>query len=157
MINKRSASLDSFLICQTALRFCGFPLEHVVETMRILPVEPFPEMPSFVSGLSIIRGAAVPVINLAMLLGVATSLQTTRYVTVHLNQRLVAFAVESVIGVRSLDADSIKDLPPLLNNAEAGIVAAISTLDAELLLVLNGSRFIHESAMDSLFAQEIHS
>jgi purine-binding chemotaxis protein CheW len=157
MMNGSSAPLDSFLICRSGLRFCGFPLQHVAETMRVLPLEPFPEMPSFVLGVSIVRGVAVPVVNLALLLGVTESCQLTRYVTLNLGARQVAFAVEAVIGVRHLGVDMINDLPPLLSQTESGVVAAITTLDTELLLVLNGMRFFHENDLESVCAQAIHS
>jgi len=139
------------------MQFCGFPLLHVAETMRALPLDPFPEMPAFVLGVSIVRGAPVPVINLAMLLGSHSHLPATRYVTINLGERLVAFAVESVIGVRRLVVDSTRDLPPLLSQTETGIVTAIATLDTELLLVLNGARFFHESVLESGYAPVVHS
>lgn len=153
MVSDRS-TLASFLICRSAPRLCALPLEHVAETMRALPIEPMPGMPPFLLGVSIIRGAVVPVVNLARLLGATANVQAARYVTLRLGDRQVAFAVERVIGVRELAAESIEDIPPLLCEADAGVVAAIATLDAELLLVLQAARLIPESVWDALDAHD---
>lgn len=150
---KNSSASDSFLICRSSPRLCALSLQHVAETMRALPIEPLPEMPAFLLGVSIIRGAVVPVVNVARLLGATTNAQPARFVTLRLGDRQVAFAVESVIGVRELAAESIEEIPPLLCEADAGVVAAMTTLDAELLLVLQGVRLIPESVWDALDAQ----
>jgi purine-binding chemotaxis protein CheW len=154
MTTGSNAPLESFLICRSALRLCGFPLEKVSETTRILPVDPFPKMPSFLTGVSKIRGETVPVVNLAALLGHSTHLDATRYVTVNLGERLVAFAVESIIGVRHLNVDSIQELPPLLSDAKGEIVAAIATLDAELLILLQRTCCFPENIWETLSASE---
>src|SRR5205809_310773 len=48
---------------------CALPLMHVIETMRPLPIEPMACALSFVRGISIIRGAPTPVVDLGALLG----------------------------------------------------------------------------------------
>lgn len=139
------------LLCRVGTRLCALPLDHVVETMRPLPVEAMADAPGFVLGLSIIRGAPVPVVDGAALVGAGTS-QPTRFVTVTTNDRQVALAVDAVLGVRALPADSLLDLPPLLRDADPDVVSAIGVLDAELLLVLRRGRLVPESvwaAVDS--------
>lgn len=148
-----SSTSDSFLICRSDSRLCAFPLEHVAETMRVLPIDFLPDMPSFLLGVSIIRGAVVPVVSAAKLFGSTNNARAGRYVTLNLDARQVAFAVESVIGVRRLAAESLAHTPPLLGEADAGAVAAMTTLDAELLVVLQGARLIPQSVWIALDAQ----
>jgi len=142
-----AASTRPFLICHSGTRGCAFPLEHVVEVMRALPLESFPAIPSFICGLSMIRGALVPVVNLAMLLGDANCDDVTRYVTVKTAHRVAAFAVGSVVGVAQLESSAIDDLPSLVADADTdqGIVAAIGKVDADLFLILELARAIPES------------
>ena len=64
-----TGSERSLLLCQVGSLVCALPLEHISETMRPLSLQPFHGMPPFVDGLSIIRGAPVPVVDLARLLG----------------------------------------------------------------------------------------
>jgi len=133
-----------FLICKVGQRLCGFPLGHVIETMRRLPVEAFPGMLPCMTGMAIIRGARVPVVNLANLLGEDIDAEPTRYVTVKLDQRQAAFAVSSVSGVAHFSTDSQENLSPLLDEVGSGIVATIGTLDSRLFLVLDASRVLSE-------------
>jgi purine-binding chemotaxis protein CheW len=122
-------------------RLVGLPIEHVVETMRPLPVERVAGAPHFVSGLSVIRGTPVPVVDVAGLLGEQRR-QAERFVTVRAGSRIVALAVGDVVGLRTVDAESLHGLPPLLRDAPAGIVATVGTLDADLLLVLRNMHVV---------------
>lgn len=143
---------DSFLICRSASRLCAFRLEDVAETMRPLPIDTLPAMPDFVLGVALIRGAVVPVVDVAKLISGVADTRPERFVTVDLDERQVAFAVQSVLGVRALGALAMAEVPLLLHEIDANSVAAITTLDAKLLLVLQGARIITDEiwrALDS--------
>jgi len=134
-----------FLICRSQAWLCGLPVDRVVETMRPLPLEALPGMPPAVLGTSIIRGAAVPVLDLAALTGAKTRAPPGRYVSLNLGEgRRVALAVEDVLGLRELDTAFLDEVPPLLRDAAAEAVSSISSLDGELLLVLHAARLIPE-------------
>jgi purine-binding chemotaxis protein CheW len=133
------------LLCRVRKRLCAVPLEHVVEIMRPLRVESFAGMPSFIKGVSLIRGAPVPVVDAGALLGTSDDAQPARFVSVRAGQRRVALAVEEVLGVRELPAAALHGLPPLLHDASADVVSAVGTLDQEFLVVLQAARFVLES------------
>lgn len=137
------------LLCRMHTLLCALPLEHVIETMRPLPVEVMSEAPHFVLGLAIIRGAPVPVINVARLLGIEGG-NITRFITMRAGSRQVAFAVDGVVGVRRLSAESLQELPPLLQDIGADIISSVGTLDAELLVVLRDACVIPESLWERL-------
>ena len=124
------------LICRARTRLCALPLEHVVETMRPLPIEKLAGMPSFVRGLSVIRGIPVPVVDAGALFGTDEGAGSTRFVTLRTGQRQVALSVEEVLGVRSFPAESVADLPPLLRDGGSELISALGLLDADLLFVL---------------------
>jgi len=125
------------------------PLEHVVETMRPLPVEIVGGAPEFVSGLSIIRGVPLPVVDTGSLLGAGKS-RPSRFVTVKAGNRLVVLAFDAVLGLRAIPPDSLQELPPLLGDARAELITAIGAIDAELLLVLQTTRVVPESIWAAL-------
>jgi purine-binding chemotaxis protein CheW len=126
----------------------ALPIEHVVEIMRVLPLERLAGVPPYVLGLSIIRGAAVPVIDIGMIVGGALS-RAARLVTVRAATRTIALAVDAVIGVTAIAADCFGQLPPLLQDAAAETISALGTLDAELVVFLRTSRLVP----DHVFAQ----
>lgn len=130
------------LLMRTRSLTCAVPLPHVVETLRPLPLEPLASPPPFVLGLSVIRGAPVPVVDLGRLLGAAGAPLPVRFVVLRVAGRRVALAVEGVLGVRELDPARLQDLPPLLSGAEAGAVEAVAAHDAHLLVVLRAARTV---------------
>jgi purine-binding chemotaxis protein CheW len=142
------------LLCRVGSHLCALPVEHVIETMRALPVVRLAGIPDFILGLSLIRGSQVPVVDAGQLVGAAGHGQLARFVTIKINERCVALAVDSVVGVRILPSDALRLLDPLLGITGAGAVAAIGTLDAELLVVLQNARIVPRAAWQSIEAEK---
>lgn len=152
MAEPRSPS-STFLICRSGAELCALPIEHVVETMRPLPTQPIPDMPSFMLGVAIVRGVPTPVVHVATLVGQKTQKPPTRFVSIKLGLRRLAFAVEDVMGIRTLDTDVLADIPLLVQSVDCNHVAAISVLDEELLLVLQSARLVPSTVWAALDQQ----
>jgi purine-binding chemotaxis protein CheW len=137
-------------------RLCAVPLTNVIEIMRPLSVEPISDVPLFVQGVSIIRGIPTPVVDLGALLG-APNGPAERFVTLRAGARQVALSVDSVLGVRELDASKIGELPPLLQGASKDAIEAMATLDKQLLVVLSAGWELPDEVWQTLVAQEVAS
>jgi purine-binding chemotaxis protein CheW len=152
------ASGPAVLLVRAGSHVCALPLDHVVETMRPLAIEPVAGGPSFVRGLSRIRGAPVPVVDLRSILGTDVNArgdaEVRRFVTLRVGGRRVALAVEAVVGVLRLEQARLRDMPPLLREAVGGAVEAAGTLDGELLLVLRAGRLVPEGLLQDVDATE---
>jgi purine-binding chemotaxis protein CheW len=133
---------------------CAIPAVHVLETMRPLPIEPIADAPPFVLGLSVVRGAPVPVVDLGALVTGHPALTMSRFVSVKLGERRVALAVTAVLGLRDLDEVSAMQWPSLLGEARAEVIEAIGVLDEHLLLVLRASRLVPEEIWRGLPTRE---
>jgi len=140
---------QELLLCRVGERLCALPLEHVIETMRPLPVVALAGAPGFVRGLSIVRGAPVPVVTAAALLGDVEP-RPFRFVIVRADGRQFAMAVEAVLGVKAIPKESLHDLAPLLRDAGSDLITAIGALDAELLLVLRSARIVPDSVWEAV-------
>ncbi len=140
---------EAWLVCRADARLFALRAADVIETMRPLPLEPVTDVPPFVSGLSIIRGTPVPVVDLAALFGAAQS-HPARLITLRIEARTVALAVDAVIGLRTIPAQSLQDLPPLLRDGNGERISALGTLDAQLLLLLQSGRLIPETVWAAL-------
>jgi purine-binding chemotaxis protein CheW len=134
---------------------CAIPLPHVAETMRPLPIEPLAGMPGFVRGVSLIRGTPVPIIDVRALLDSGNPSATFgRFITMKIAERRAAIAVDTVVGVRTLDSGQLGDLPPILRAVGSDIIEAIGTRDAQLLVVLSAARLVPEEAWATLAKAE---
>jgi purine-binding chemotaxis protein CheW len=147
---------NAYLICRAGRHLCAMSTSHIIETMRILPIDALAGAPDFVRGMSVIRGTPVPVLDLPRLLNIDES-QPQRLITINIGGRIVALLVDAVIGIRSIASESVSDLPPLLRDAAGETVSTIGILDAELLLFLNNMRIISESAIRAFEAAEATS
>lgn len=137
------------LLCRQRGVVIAVPIGYVIEIMRPLAVESLQGMPTFVRGLSVVRGAPIPVIDAGVLLG-GTNADATRWVSLRVGARSVALAVESVEGFGELLPESTSPLPPLLHEARAEVIAAIGALDSNLLLVLDATRILSEAQWRAL-------
>ncbi len=144
MSDRAAATTMTLLLCRVPPRLIGMPVEHVIETMRPLPIERVSGAPHFVAGVSVIRGAAVPVVDTSRLFD-EDAIQAERFVTVRAGERSVALAVGQIVGTRILRTDSLRSLPPLLRSTARGSVDAIGALDDQLLLVLRSSHLVAEA------------
>ena len=118
--------------------------------MRPLPVERLARMPSFVLGLSVVRGTPAPVIDAAGMLGALDAAPPGRFVAMRIGDRVAVLAVSAVLGVRYLSRDSLGDLPALMGDASVEVVETIGTLDSALLLVLRSGRIVPPGVWDAL-------
>lgn len=87
------------LVFRSDSHICALPLSQVVEILRPLTVKPIADAPAAVQGLSVIRGQAVPVVDMAVLLMGSSGLRG-RWIVVRTGKRRVALSVESVLGIR---------------------------------------------------------
>lgn len=133
------------LVCRVHTRLCALPLAQVLETLRPQPLETLPEAPPHVLGLARIRGQALPVLDLAGLLGLERPASEPAHRLVHLRvgRRRAALLVDEVLGLRPLDTAAQQALPPLLSESAAlAAVQTLARLDGELLLVLSAARLL---------------
>lgn len=131
----------SVLIVRSGEEWCAFDASRVIETFRPLPVQAVTGAPPFVLGLARIRGSAVPVVDLAQVMEQGEDLPPSRFVSLRVEGRCVAVAVQEVLGVRALGSESWERLPPLLNQNH-GAARAIGKLDAAFFLVLESARLM---------------
>jgi purine-binding chemotaxis protein CheW len=158
LLTHRATEVSPVLVVMAGARACAFPLHHVAETMRPLPIKPVAGTPSFVCGVSVIRGMPTPVIDLnALLESSQISSSYGRFVSLKLDDRRVVIGVDSVVGLINLNSTQLGELPPLLQDVSSGLVSSFGTLDAQLLLVLRAARIVPDEVWAMLAEAEAAS
>lgn len=131
----------------------AIPLATVLETFRPLPVERIPGTAACVLGASLIRGQATPVVDARILFSTSATAPSSRIVLLRVASRAVGLAVDSVLGIRQFEEATFRELPPLLQVADAGLVSEIGRLDSDLFVLLDSARLVPESVWSALDAQ----
>ena len=99
-----------------------------------------------------IRGATVVVVDLGVLLGSGSARrkQARGSLRCAVGARVIALAVESIVGVREFDRRTAFRGSSAAAEAHPEVLTAIGLLDGELMLVLDGSRIITEEELERL-------
>jgi purine-binding chemotaxis protein CheW len=116
--------------------YCALSLGEVIETMRPLATRPLVGTPPYVRGLTILRGAPAPVIDMTRLL---TGVETTvnRYVAVRAGRGPIVCATGPVLGVRQVHVEPPEGPAALLSGVSRTLIAAVGTVGTEPLLLLH--------------------
>jgi purine-binding chemotaxis protein CheW len=133
------------LLCQVGASYLAIPIRHVLEVSRPLAITRLPDAPDWVSGVSVLRGVATPVVDARKLFlaedRAATSASAAaRWVALRIDDRRVALAVDAVLRPHAVSFDQPADVPRLL--AASPAITALGTLDSKLLMVLEGTRLL---------------
>lgn len=131
----------TLLVFRTGATLGALPVEHVVETMRPLALTPIASAPGYVSGAAVVRGDAVPVVDLARLL-TGTAAPVARWISLR-GGRPAILAVGEVLGVRRVGA---VHAPALVGGVATSVLDELGVLDRELLVVLAAARLVTEDA-----------
>jgi len=142
----------AWLLCRAGRLRIALPIETVVEIMRMLPLEPVTGAPKYVNGLSVIRGAPVPVVDVGLLVAGEIT-RPARLVAIRTGGRITALAVDEVIGINAIAEDAFGRLPPLLQEAASDTISAIGAVDSELLICLQAGRLVPEDLLARLDAE----
>jgi chemotaxis signal transduction protein len=128
------------LVCRSAQLLYGLQLTHVTESMRPQPLCAPDAAAPLALGVSVIRGQAMAIFDLALALGSERAGGEQRFVVLRFDQNPVAVAVEQVVGVRAFEPDALEALPSLLLALPDELIVALGRLDLRLLDVLGAAK-----------------
>lgn len=124
----------------------GINVFKVREVMRTPPITSAPEMPTCVKGMVSLRGALVPVVDLAEYIGMTTSSVREIMIVTEYNGHTQGFLVESVDTILRLDWAQMRVPPEMLTAKLGGLVTAVTELqDARLVMMLDVEKVLAET------------
>jgi two-component system chemotaxis response regulator CheV len=123
----------------------GINVFKVREVMRTPPITAAPDMPAAVKGMVSLRGALVPVVDLATTSACKTAPHEIMIVTEY-NHHTQGFLVESVDTILRLDWAQMRVPPEMLTSGLGGLVTAVTELeDGRLVMLLDVERILAET------------
>lgn len=125
----------------------GINVFKVREVMRTPPITAAPDMPAAVKGMVSLRGALVPVVDLADYIGMAPDTPRDIMIVTEYNGHTQGFLVESVDTILRLDWAQMRVPPEMLTANLGGLVTAVTELqDGRLVMMLDVERVLSETA-----------
>ena len=127
----------------------GINVFKVREVMRTPPITSAPDMPAAVKGMVSLRGALVPVVDLADYIGMQPESPRDIMIVTEYNGKTQGFLVESVDTILRLDWAQMRVPPPMLTSNLGGLVTAVTELpDERLVMMLDVERVLTETARE---------
>ena len=125
----------------------GINVFKVREVMRTPPITSAPDMSPAVKGMVSLRGALVPVVDLADYVGMSPETPRDIMIVTEYNGHTQGFLVESVDTILRLDWSQMRVPPDMLTSNLGGLVTAVTELqDNRLVMMLDVERVLAETA-----------
>ena len=118
----------------------GIDIASVDGIIKMQEVVSVPHAPSFVEGVTNLRGSVLPVIDLRKRFDIETIKATseTRIVVVNLEgKRKVGMIVDAVTEVLSIPEESIEPTPPIVSTVDSTFIIGIAKVDDRLVILLD--------------------
>ncbi len=124
----------------------GINVFKVREVMRTPLITAAPEMPSSVEGMVSLRGALVPVIDLAKYSGINAGTPREIMIVTEYNGHTQGFLVEGVDTILRLDWSKMRVPPEMLTAQTGGLVTAVTELeDGRLVMMMDVEKVLSET------------
>ena len=143
-----AAARDALADNKNASQFVGFHIEGQQYAFRIEQIQEIvildhitktPQVPDHVEGVSNLRGAIIPIINLRKLLGIPPrpADSETRTIVVNVGDRTMGCTVDSVSQVIRIPQDSIQPAPETMTIGGNRDMAGFAKLGDDLVILLD--------------------
>jgi len=124
----------------------GINVFKVREVMRTPPITSAPEMPGAVKGMVSLRGALVPVVDLASYAKVQTETPRDIMIVTEYAGHTQGFLVEGVDTILRLDWSQMRVPPAMLMAEMGGLVTAVTELaDGRLVMMMDVEKVLSET------------
>jgi two-component system chemotaxis response regulator CheV len=125
----------------------GINVFKVREVMRTPPITAAPDMPPAVEGMVSLRGALVPVVDLAKYAWVDSDVKRDVMIVTEYNGHTQGFLVEAVDTILRLDWSMMRVPPEMLMAQMGGLVTAVTELeDGRLIMMMDVEKILSDTA-----------
>lgn len=117
----------------------GVKIDYVREILKPLEITPVPRTPSYLKGVTSLRGEIIPVFDLKERLGLEGIQQDKkrRILILSIRNETIGAVIDEVLGVIKLLRESIDSTPTIITGIEADFLEGISLVDDRFIGLLN--------------------
>jgi len=129
---------NQLVVFDLANEHYGVDIAAVESIIKLQPITFVPHAPSFVEGVTNLRGAVLPVIDLRKRFGLPAEEATkeTRIVVVEMDSTTVGMVVDAVTEVLRVPEEDIEPPSPVVTTAASAFITGIAKVDERLIILL---------------------
>ena len=130
----------------------GINIAAVESIIKMQSITQLPQAPHYVKGVTNLRGAVLPVIDLRIRFGLEAELITrqTRIIIVTMGHLKVGVIVDGVSEVLRVQDESIGPLPPMVSTVNSAFLKGIVRLENRLIILLELGKVLDFDEQQSL-------
>ena len=140
------------------IAFCVGKQEFCIDIMMVREVRGWsaatelPRTPGYVKGVINLRGAVLPIIDLALCLGMPGAEPTARNViiVVQLANRQIGILVDAVSDILTTDRSLIQQVPEVTSGLMKSFVKGLLTMDGRMISLITLSHILHVEEMEGV-------
>lgn len=142
-----------YLIFTLGEELYGMEIRYITEIIGIQPITEVPEMPTYVKGVTNLRGTIIPVMDARLRFKKVEREYDDRtcIVVLDTNAISVGLIVDSVAEVLTLTEDEIAP-PPEVGRGAHKYIQGIGKSEGKVILLLDSQRLLSDDELDSLGA-----
>ncbi|AIS52298.1 chemotaxis protein CheW [Thermoanaerobacter kivui] len=125
--------------------FC-VDINQVIEIIRLQTIIKVPDAPSFVEGITNLRGTVIPIVDLKKRFNLPLSEKNdnNRIIVVNVTNKPVGFIVDSVTEVLHVDESSIQEAPDIIKGIGKEYIRSIINIQDRLIINLDLHKVLTE-------------
>lgn len=130
----------------------AFRIEQIQEIVIPDRVTRLPQVPDYVEGVSNLRGAIIPIINLRSLFELEAKArdEETRTIVANVGPRTIGCTVDAVSQVMRISPEQIQAAPEIVKSAESAYIAGFAKLDKRLIILLEINELLDPDKLEQV-------
>lgn len=143
---------SQFVGFQLAGQDYAFRIEQIQEIVILKQVTKTPQVPDYVEGVSNLRGAIIPIINLRRLFGLEPKPHDgeTRTIVVNVGPRTMGCTVDMVSQVMRIPEENIQAAPEAITAGGAHYLAGFARHNGRLTILLDIDELLDPAKLDTV-------
>ena len=140
------------VIFELANEYYGVDIAAVESIIKLQPITVVPHAPSYVKGVTNLRGKVMPVIELHKRFGLASVEPTkdSRIVVVAMGGLAAGLIVDGVSEVLTIQDQNIEPAPRMTTTVDSGFITGIAMLDDRLIILLDLSKVLSTQEQEKM-------
>jgi purine-binding chemotaxis protein CheW len=137
--------------------FFGADIASVESIIKIQPITQLPHAPTFVEGVTNLRGKVLPVIDLRKRFGLPAQEtdKNGRIIVVNVNETEVGMIVDEVSEVLTIPEGAVESAPSIATTVNSSFINGIAKLDERLVILLDLTQVLSAKEQNSIDAISI--
>lgn len=143
---------QQLVVFELANEFYGINIAMVESIIKMQAITQLPQTPSYVKGVTNLRGSVLPVIDLRTRFALETNEDTkqTRIMIVTMGNIKAGIIVDAVSEVLRVSDDTVEPLPPMINSVDSAFLKGIVRLENRLIIMLELNKVLNLDEQKSL-------